>query len=596
MSGKVVPGSNIYLRTAPSAASNSIFQVFGTPSGSNLAGLVGCNYNTSARPPPFYSTDIVPTAASGNLKVSFFAGKSKFLTVPNTPTITTMTTSNFTPSLSGGGGSSYYIAVGNNFGGFENFGWAAASSGTSYTVSVPKLFVSGSNYYISAYSSNVDGSSSLAFANLNAFGIPNAPTGTVTFAITAANALLNWTINGWGAPASGIQPTQYSYTLLSNGSTVQSGILTGPPYTDSHNFTPNVNYSVRIYSYRPEAALNFITSTLGLPLDIPGGFSISSVSRSQANLSWTAVAGANSYSVRYRVGAGSFTSINVGNVTSYAFSIANGYYDVSVFANYSAAGYTASTSDYSAVKRVYRYDTTQTNITVQTNTYTVVVAGGGGGSASGYAINAGGGGGGTLQKSISLSSASFINFTPGAAGGASAGGYFSVFNYAGGSTILAPAGGGGGAGVANYTGDGGSAGGGGEGGSAGGGANASQFVEFYPDGYGEGGYYPNTIYANASGGDAGNTTSDVSAPVAGSSGGGGFFINWILGGGGRGYLFNGSRGTPSGEVVQDVYGSYFRTVAAGGGGGGANYANVGTNTVTSSLGAGGAGGILIMYT
>jgi hypothetical protein len=495
-----------------------------------------------------------------------------------------MTTTTLTPSLSGG--SSYQIAVGCNIGAIDKVGWTPATNNVQIT---GLSFTSGSNYYISAYSSNAAGSSSLAVGNLYAFGIANAPTGTVTFTIIAANALNNWTVTGWGAPSIGIQPTEYRYTLISNTTAVLSDQpLTAPPYTGSYTFTPNVTYSVRIYSYRPEASLNYITSTNGLPLAIPTGFSVSSVGRSQANLTWSAVAGANGYSIRYNLNNGSFSSSNVGNVTSYGFPIGNGFYDFTVFATYSGSGYTPSQSDWSSTKRVYRYDTSQTNRVVQTATYTVVVAGGGGGSG-----NAGGGAGATLQKSISLSSTQFINFTVGAAGGASSGGGFSVFNYNGGSPIIAPAGGGGGASVGNYTGDGGSAGGGGEGGSAGGGAGASQYVEFYPDGEG---YIGVTITSSASGGAAGNTSNDLSAGQAGSANSGGFYVNWVTGGGGRGYLFNGSRGTYGYDAAQDVYGTYFRTVSAGGGGGGANYASVGTDTVTSPLGAAGTGGILIMYT
>ena len=599
MSGNVVPATNIYLRTAPASASNSIFEVFGRPAGNNLVGLVGSNYNTSTRPPPFSATNTIPTAASGNLTMNFFASKSKFLASP-TVSIGGITTTTLTPYLSGG--SSYQIAVGCNIGTSNKVNWTAGSN----NVSISNLsFDNGVSYYISGYSSNAAGSSSLAVSNANAFGIPNAPTGTVTFTITAANPSNNWTVTGWGAPSTGIQPTQYRYTLISNTTAVETNQpLTEPPYTGSHTFTANVTYSVRIYSYRPEASLNFITSSNGLPLAIPTGFGVSSVGRDQANLSWTAVAGANGYSIRYRAGAEAFSNSNVGNVTSHSFPISgNGSYDFTVFATYSASGYTPSTSSTPSTKRLYRYTTSQTNLTVQTNTYTVVVAGGGGGSASGYWINAGGGAGGTLQKSISLANDKYINFTPGDAGGASSGGYFSVFNYDGGSPILAPAGGGGGAGVRYYTssndvnGDavsGGAAGGGGAAGAAGGGANASQYVEFYPDG--GGGYYSNTITSSGSGGAAGNTNLDLSAGVVGSAYQNNFRTEWIVGGGGRGYLLNGSRGTGSGDAAQDTFGNYFRTVSAGGGGGGSNYASVTTDTVLSSLGAGGEGGILIMYT
>lgn len=180
-SGNVIPGTgNITFNS--NAASNAVRQVFGEGT-SNMQGLSGSNYNTSTRPPGYTPVGTVPTAASGNLKLSFFAGKSIYLTAPSSLTITTPMTvpSSLTTIVSGGGGASFYVMVGTTIAGTNIL--SNVSAGVAAVT-----IASNTNYYISAYGSNAAGASSLLVSNTTPFvsSVPPTPTGVSFTATTTA--------------------------------------------------------------------------------------------------------------------------------------------------------------------------------------------------------------------------------------------------------------------------------------------------------------------------------------------------------------------------------------------------------------------------
>lgn len=217
-SGNVIPATGA-INFNSNASSNAVRQVFGTAA-SNMQGLVGSNYNTSNRPPPFTVTTAnqVPTAASGNLKLSFFAGKSLFLTTPSAPVIATLTTTAVTPTLAGGSGTSYYIAIGTSAGASNTVTWRLATTATAIT---GLTFALNTNYYISVYGSNsTKDTSSLALSNTTAYIIPNAPT-------FSTNVISNTTFTA--VAASSTVGAVISYTITPSAGTTQSstGVFTG---------------------------------------------------------------------------------------------------------------------------------------------------------------------------------------------------------------------------------------------------------------------------------------------------------------------------------------------------------------------------------
>jgi len=107
MSGKIVPSSgDIYLKTAPASAANAIFEVFGTPTGGKLIGLVGAAYDPQDATIRFTA----PTIPALPLSMSTFRGDATYATSP-TIGVTNLTTTTLTPNFSGGGGTTYYLAI-----------------------------------------------------------------------------------------------------------------------------------------------------------------------------------------------------------------------------------------------------------------------------------------------------------------------------------------------------------------------------------------------------------------------------------------------------------------------------------------------------
>jgi hypothetical protein len=149
MSGKVVPTSGD-IQFLSNVDSNAVCQVFGLGANSSFSSLVGTAYNPNVNT-LYLSTDAAPTVpALSSLSLRFFAGASLFLTSPNTPTISSITTTGITPTLSGGSGS-YYVALGTAVGGSNVLNWTAATSGTAISTAL----TAGTSYYISAFTSNL---------------------------------------------------------------------------------------------------------------------------------------------------------------------------------------------------------------------------------------------------------------------------------------------------------------------------------------------------------------------------------------------------------------------------------------------------------
>ena len=615
MSGNKVPATNIYLRTAPASASNAIFEVFGKPAGNNLVALAGSNVDTGTRPPGYSVTNTVPTAASGNLKMSYFAGKSVFLTAPSTYNIGNITTTTLTPALSGGNGTSYQIAVGTTAGTSNTVGWRAATNNTQIT---SLTFTVGSNYYISAYSSNAtNGTASLAVSNASAYGIPNPATG-VTLTITS---LSNWSFS-WTAPGSGIAPTGYLWFLnttnsttagsIANGTTSAPTVTTG---TQSTTLAGGSTYYGLVYAVRPEASSTLAASAGVLSVGAPTNFQITSMTTSTVNFSWTAVSGATSYTLSYSgTASGSVTGIPSG--TTYAWTVTglgDGGYTCTLAA---IVGGSPGPSSGAAYFGKYITPTTSSSYSVPVaKAYKVLMsgAGGGGGSYNNNSIpynqaQSRGGSGSYITGTVTLSVTSYIVKVGGGGipalagtngGGLGQSGNFAVSGGGGGysqfgiynattSMVAGGGGGGGGAGqnTVQVTGDGGngatttsyagSAGGtayafdcdpcGGPnsaGANGGGGATTSAV--------GVGGI-ATSGYTNSGSSGSGQTGGNCGYNVGGSVEGG------FGGGGGGGYFGGGGGG-----------GGYNNSIVAGSGGGaGSSYAGTGFTSV--SLGTGSAGG------
>jgi len=632
-SGNVIPATgNINFNS--NASSNAVRQVFGEAT-SNMQGLVGSDYNTSTRPPPFTVTTAnqVPAAASGNLKLSFFAGKSLFLTAPTTYTISNITTSNVTPTLSGGG-TSYYIAVGTAAGGSTlTNGWVSATSGTAITKQTGGLvnlsFTVGSSYYISAHASNATNStSSLAVSNTSAYGIPNPATG-VTLTITSLTA---WSMS-WTAPALGISPSNYSWSINTSSTVPNStagyfGTTTSVSASGTAALSGGTTYYATVYATRPESTSVIAASAGVLSLSAPGSFTITSMTTTVVNFSWTAVSGATSYTLTYSgTSSGTVPGIPAGSTYAWTHGFTSGGWTCTLAA---VAGGTGPSSG-AAYFGVFITPTTGTTYTPPiAKAYTVTVVGAGGGGASGsYQSTAGSGG--IIRASGSLAATAYTVQVGGAGGAGTAGtngggtggstglgsvagggGGFSQFGSPRGASLSITAGGGGGASYSsggmvddNYT-ESYAVGNGGNGGvttSFNGTAGQTQsitntYVCGCPPSYptssatanGGGGGTGGAVGAGGSGGTAGSTTT-------GGTGGGGYknysgYKSAAGGGGGGGYYGGGGGGWD----IENLSGNLGESVASGGGGGssfkGASF-SADLSGGTGGAGAGANGWVLI---
>ena len=600
MSGKrVAPTGDITLRTAPASASNAIFEVFGTPVGNNLVALAGSNVDPGTRPPPYTVASTVPTAGSGNLKMSFFAGKSVFLIAPTTLNISNITGTTVTPTLSGGGGTSYQIAIGTSLGTSNTVAWRVATTGTQIT---GLTFATRTPYYISAYASNTTNSTaSLAVSNTTAYGIPDPATG-VNLTISG---LSSWSFS-WTAPANlTVAPTGYSWYLstisnsiagaIASGTTAAGTTTTGAQTT---TLSGGSTYYGHVLATRPESQSTLASSAGVDSLAAPTLLNfidalpttLDSTTTTTVRLSWTASAGVG---VTYQVYVGGAASGGRVSTTYKDFAIGSASWNAGFIQCYVVPyiGASAGPASLNAYIAVY---TTVGSITPSmpasfNSKWTVSLSGGRGGGGTGN-----GGYGTTIQTSTSAKYSSnmslyIANSTRGTYGGTGPtttydGGDMSKFAFGG---VYAIAGGGG----ANGT------GGGGGGGSTGGGGGQSDTgftfnynccgTEYQQIGIGgglsggDGGAGGSGFYADAGGAYWNSQGGQDGFASSGNTGGNGRNYYGYGGAGGGGWVGGGGGGAGTGQA-----GNYGQRINCGSGGGaGSSGATAGFAAVSTYQGS-----------
>jgi hypothetical protein len=262
MSGKIVPGSgsNIYLKTAPASAANAIFEVFGTPTGGKLSGLVNAPYDPQDATIRFTACN----APALPLSMRSFAGHAKYATSP-TISVTNLTTTTLTPNFSGGGGTKYYAAIGTTTGGTDSMAWTALADGTS-ALTLASPLTNGTTYYISGYASNTDKTRTLAVSNTTAYIAVTDPTIT-----QASMSNTTFTIAVNAAPPSGTSNVYKLYTA--------ADVLKATTYTTntSGSFevpTSNAQYYVTVQTKSDNTSSGIVKSSLRWCLAAPTAVSV----------------------------------------------------------------------------------------------------------------------------------------------------------------------------------------------------------------------------------------------------------------------------------------------------------------------------------
>ncbi len=224
------------------------------------------------------------------------------------------------------------------------FNWTAASGATSYSI---RYRITGTttwttsssastSYNASALTANttyewqvqtICSSGSSAFTASTTFTTTAAPcnvaSGMNTTAVTSSSATFNWTA------VSGASSYNIRYRIT--GTTTWS---TGSSATASYNasgLTANSTYEWQVQTVCSGGSSVFTASTTfttsSAPCNVPTGMSTSTVTSSSATFNWTAVSGATSYLIRYRItGTTTWTSSSSSTAT------------------YSASGLTASSN------------------------------------------------------------------------------------------------------------------------------------------------------------------------------------------------------------------------------------------------------------
>ncbi|MBI2731055.1 MAG: fibronectin type III domain-containing protein, partial [Sphingobacteriales bacterium] len=161
----------------------------------------------------------------------------------------------------------------------------------------------------------------------------NTPTNVAASAITDVNATISWTAVS-GAINYDLQYKTSASTVWTtiSGTASTSYTLTGLNASTSYDFQVKTNCSANGSSY----SLKQSFTTLAPPCGIPGSPAASGITTSSATISWTAVSGAATYDMQYKLAsATTWTTISGIASTSYTLTglASNATYNYQISAN-----------------------------------------------------------------------------------------------------------------------------------------------------------------------------------------------------------------------------------------------------------------------
>lgn len=201
------------------------------------------------------------------------------------------------------------------------------------------------------------------------------PTGLAASGITTTGATLSWAaVSGASSYNVQIRPTgTTTWTTLS--ATTNSLAVSGLTLATSYEFQVQANCNGTLGSY--SATATFTTASAQVSCGTPSGLASSNITTSTASLSWTAVSGATSYNVQFRLtGATTWTTGTVTNASASLSGLAAGSsYQWQVQANcngtlsaYSATATFTTTANTTCTDVYESNETRQTSKAITTNT------------------------------------------------------------------------------------------------------------------------------------------------------------------------------------------------------------------------------------
>lgn len=248
--------------------------------------------------------------ATGGTRVGLLSslGCTPVSTTCNTPTgmnTTGITSSGATLNWTASSGATSYNIQ------YRIVGAASWTSTTSTTTSKAlTTLVASSNYEWQVQTVCASGTS--AFSASTTFSTPaatvcNTPTGMNTTSITSNSATLNWTA------ASGAASYNVQYRIVGAASWTATTSTTTSKAISSLVASSNYEWQVQTVctsgGTSAYSASTTFTTSAAAACGVPTGMTTTGISSSGASFAWTAVSGATSYNIQYRiVGAASWTS------------------------------------------------------------------------------------------------------------------------------------------------------------------------------------------------------------------------------------------------------------------------------------------------
>ena len=228
----------------------------------NALCLTSCSGTTCNVPTGLTSSSVTSSAATVSwTAVSGASGYSVRYRISGTTTWTTVSTA-----------SASYNATG-------------LTAGSVYEWQVQTICSGGSSAFTSS-------------TNFTTSSVPcNVPTGMNTTAVSTSSATFNWTaVSG---------ATSYSISYRLTGTTGWTTSSTASVFYNASGLTANSTYEWQVSTICSGGSSAFTSSTnfttSSVPCNVPTGMNTTAVSTSSATFNWTAVSGATSYSISYRL-------------------------------------------------------------------------------------------------------------------------------------------------------------------------------------------------------------------------------------------------------------------------------------------------------
>ncbi len=306
ISWTAVSGATSYAIQYRAVGSSTWIATTSTTVTKNITGLV-------ASTPYEFQVKTVCSASSS----SAFSTSSNFTTpappcnVPSGLSSASITYNSATISWTAVSGASSYALQ------YRVSGTAVWISATSTSVSKALTGLSASSTYEFQIQTVCSAGNTSSFSSSATFTTPappcNVPTGIGSSSVTSNSAVLNWTAFA-GATSYAVQYRIVgASTWISSTCAVTTNTITG--LTASANYEFQVK-SVCSASNSSAFSSSSTFSTPAPPCNIPTGLSSTAVTHNAVTLSWTAIAGATTYALRYRiVGAASWITSSSSTVS-----------------------------------------------------------------------------------------------------------------------------------------------------------------------------------------------------------------------------------------------------------------------------------------